>query len=223
MRYEELEGLVSASRLARYRMACANDVQKALRLYRGNIRVSCALLAVLGMFEVVLRNKIDTHYRALFPSVEGWLKSAISPGGFLTEDGCQNSLEKVRQRLFDLGPQCGHDKLLSELSFGFWKYMFAGKQYRAGGNTLLAIFPNLPPKRNQSFIYHKLSIINALRNRIAHHEPICFGRGNSIETLHLRSQYHEILYILSYLGIDPSRLLRGIDTIVKEIDYIDKL
>ena len=71
-----------------------------------------------------------------------------------------------------LGKNYTHDKLVAELSFGVWVFLFAGKQYQAGGNVLLSIFPKRPYKVNQKVIYQKLNQINSLRNRVAHHEPI---------------------------------------------------
>jgi len=67
MRYAEFEELISPQRLNRYKVACNNNTRKTVGLYRANIRMSQAFLAVLGLFEVVLRNKIDAHFKAHFP------------------------------------------------------------------------------------------------------------------------------------------------------------
>jgi hypothetical protein len=221
MRYAEFEVLISPQRLNRYKTACNHNTRRTLSLYRANIRVSQAFLAVLGIFEVVLRNKIDLHYKARFSSTPDWLIAASLPGGFLTQNGCQNSATKISRTYADLGVNYTHDKLLSELSFGFWKFMFAGRQFQAGGSTLLAIFPNLPPRRNQSFIYHKLDKINSIRNRVAHHEPICFGVGNMIGTAYARGHFQEIIDVITYMGVNSQQLFYGIDGIIKEANFID--
>ncbi|MBN9379935.1 MAG: hypothetical protein J0H74_04180 [Chitinophagaceae bacterium] len=221
MRYGEFEVLISPQRLNRYKSACTNNTRKTLSLYRANIRMSQAFLAVLGIFEVVLRNKIDLHYKAQFSVSPDWLLASTLPKGFLTRNGCQNSVNKISRTYADLGPNYTHDKLLSELSFGFWKFMFAGRQFQAGGSTLLAIFPSLPARRNQSFIYHKLDRINSIRNRVAHHEPICFGIGNTIGTAYARSHFQEIIDIITYMGINSQQLFYGIDGVIKEADFID--
>ena len=160
MRYAEFEALISLQRLNRYRIACNFNIRKTLYLYRANIRMSQAFLAVLGIFEVVLRNKIDAHYKAQFSESPDWFLAAMQPGGFLTQNGCQNSLNKITKVYVSLGGSYSHDKLLSQLSFGFWKYMFAGRQFKAGGGTLLAIYPNRPPRCNQKLIYHKLPLVS---------------------------------------------------------------
>jgi len=71
MTYEEFEILISPVRLARYHAACSNSKPRTLKLYRANTRLSGELLSILGMFEVVLRNKIDTHYKTRYPAVPG--------------------------------------------------------------------------------------------------------------------------------------------------------
>jgi len=125
MRYAGFEALMSLQRLNRYRIACNYNIRKTLCLYRANIRMSQAFLAVLGIFEVVLRNKIDAHYKEQFSETPDWFLAAMRPGGFLTENGCQGSLNKITKAYADMGGSYSHDKLLSQLSFGFWKFMFA--------------------------------------------------------------------------------------------------
>jgi hypothetical protein len=147
LKFNKFEALISAQRLCRYKASCVNNIRRTTRLYRANIRISQAFLATLSIFEVVLRNKIDRHYKIKFPAQPGgheWILSSILPGGFLTQPGCQRTLNKINEAYTGLGASYTHDKLLAELSFGTWKFMFAGKQFQAGGNTLLNIFPNLP-------------------------------------------------------------------------------
>lgn len=226
MKYVEFEELVSPQRLGRYNNACKDHVLRTLSLYRANIRISQAFLAVLSIFEVVLRNKIDLHYRSRFPALPGmpeWLLASTLPGGFFTKSGCQSSMDKVTQAYAKLGPNYTHDKLLAELGFGFWKYMFAGRQFKAGGGTLLTVFPDLPPRSNQGFIYHKLHRINSIRNRIAHHEPICFDAGNCISTVYVRTHFQEIVDILNYMNVNSRQLFYGFDSVLEQANYLDNI
>lgn len=226
MNFNKFETLLSAQRLSRYKASCANDTRRTTRLYRANIRISQAFLATLSIFEVVLRNKIDRHYKKQFPASPGgheWLLASILPGGFLTQPGCQRTLHKINEAYTSLKDSYTHDKLLAELSFGTWKFMFAGKQFQAGGNTLLNIFPDLPPRHNQGHVYEKLNLINSMRNRVAHHEPVCFGIGNTIGTTYARSHYQSIIDVLIWMNIPYKELLYGIDSVLKEADYIDTI
>ncbi len=226
MHFTEFEQLLSTARLAKYQVACGHKSGRTLKLYRANIRLSGELLAVLGMFEVVLRNKIDVHYKALFPAASGsqeWLLASTLPGGFLTSNGCNNSRIKINQAYTELGARYTHDKLLASLSFGFWKHMFRGFQFMAGRSSLLAIFPNKPPRTNQNLIYAKLDRINAIRNRVAHHEPICFDQVSNISSLYARKHFQEIKDLLIWMGINEKQLLKGINGVLKEADFIDQI
>jgi hypothetical protein len=226
MKYCEIEELMSQQRVGRYYDSCNQHVLKTLSLYHANIKLTQAFLPMLNYLEVVLRNKIDQHYRLLFLQRTGnrdWLLAAALPGGFFTRSGCLSSSEKILQAHAKLGARYTHDRLLTELSFGFWKFMFAGKQYRAGGNTLLGIFSHLPPRVNQSFIYQKLDRINSIRNRIAHHEPICFGVGNSISTSYARGHFQEMIETFNYMNIDSRHLFHGFNSILDEANYIDSI
>ena len=75
--------------------------------------------------------------------------------------------------------------LLSEMEFGVWKYMFSNAAYALMGQRLLRIFPNKPTSSRQhrydnTYVFQELDYINKLRNRVAHHEPICFARPNAV-------------------------------------------
>ena len=65
--------------------------------------------------------------------------------------------------------------------------MFSGPQYVATGQRLLTVFPAKPKSTpdlriDNRFIYNELDRINKIRNRIAHHEPICFLEHTNIKT-----------------------------------------
>lgn len=199
-----------------------------MTLYRANLRLSQEIFSVLSVFEVVLRNKIDSHYRTIFNPVIGndeWLLHATNPGGYLSLPGCVHSLESVQKALQDLYRTRGytHDKLIAELMFGFWRFQFASKEFMAAGSSLHRIFVNRPAGTNHTHIYNELGFINKIRNRIAHHEPICFGVGNSISTVYAFNHYNSILKMFLWLDVDASDLLYGIDKIQKEAAFIDSL
>ena len=62
-----------------------------------------------------------------------------------------------------------HSKLLSEMEFGVWKYMFSNAAYALMGQRLLRIFPNKPTSSRQhrydnTYVFQELDYINKLRN-----------------------------------------------------------
>ncbi|MCZ8298169.1 MAG: Abi family protein [Flavobacterium sp.] len=225
MHYDQFETLMSAPRLARYWLSCKASTSQTQQLYKANIRLSQSFLGVLSIFEVVLRNRIDQCYKTIFfvqNGADDWLVSAIHNGGFLTQKGCEKSLVKIRAAYNKLGKHYTHDKLVAELSFGVWVFLFAGKQYQAGGNILLSIFPKRPRKLNQKVIYQKLNQINSLRNRVAHHEPICFGPTNTISANYARLHFQHIVDLLTWMDVDATALFEDIFSCTNEMDALER-
>jgi len=119
--------------------------------------------------------------------------------------------------------------LIAELDFGLWRYLFARPQFVAGGQNLLQIFPSKPRSSvsmqyNNTYIFNELTKINELRNRIAHHEPICFKNNTAvIDTNYIRQIYNLILQLFTWMNINAAELLYGLDHIQNVCNEIDKL
>ena len=73
MKYNDYEAAFSQARLSRYLNACAGDKNKALILYRHNLKLCQKFYGVLGLFEVVFRNAVNEHYKRHFGD-EDWIK-----------------------------------------------------------------------------------------------------------------------------------------------------
>ncbi len=222
MLYSDFEELISTPRMAKYLAAYGNNTRKAMTLYRANIRLSTEVFSIFCLFEVALRNKIDRHYRFKFGN--NWLSDATQPrAGFLQSVGCEKSLESVKRIIDNLGAAYSHDKAVAELIFGFWTYQFASKEFSAAGSSLLNILPGRPFGTNHTKVFKKLTSINRIRNRIAHHEPICFAAPLAISTQYAEQKYNQIIEVLHWLGINPAAFLFGIDGFPREKRYIDGL
>jgi hypothetical protein len=200
-----------------------------MTLYRLNLRLSQKLFTVISCFEVALRNRICQHYSAIYGN--DWLRDGARSGGIFDSDKCRITRTLINEKIGRLAGtgNCSHCKLMAEMDFGFWRYLFAQPQFYAAGQTLLRIFPNKPRSTpainyNHTCVFNKLGQINDLRNRIAHHEPICFIPGTQIrDTTYSRQHYEYILQLLHWMDIDQSALLYGLDHIYHVCDIIDSL
>jgi Abi-like protein len=198
-----------------------------MTLYRLNLRLSQELFTVISCFEVALRNAIDHHHIATLGN--DWLRNGASNGGVFDNIKCKFTATNVNDAIHKLNHYYTHHKLVAELGFGFWRYMFAPHQYNATGKTLLLIFSAKPisttsMQYNQTFVFNQLAKINDLRNRIAHHEPICFQIGNAVkDTAYVRRHYGLIKQLFQWMNIDESALLYGLDHIDAVCDRIDNL
>lgn len=229
MRYEEFEHFISEKRLRRYVAACGGNTRKAMTLYRYNVELAQSMFAIIGLFEVALRNAIDRQLISLFGNE--WLKDSVMPSDIFNIPNAHKTCEIITNAYNRLRRDglYSHTKLLAEMEFGVWKYMFSPVQYRQTGKCLLRIFPNRPKSSasaqyNPSYVFNELDKINTLRNRIAHHEPICFPtRRDEIYTDYILNEYQKILSLLSWMGINSSDFLYGLDHIASVCDKVHKL
>lgn len=214
---------ISTPRFNRFLAACGNNRERAERLYRANLRLSQKMYAVIGLFEVVLRNSIDRHYRYL--KGHDWLVDAVSEGGYLDiSTGCEDSFHCVQDAIFRLNVNYTHDRLIAKLSLGFWTYQFAAKEFAAAGSNLLEILANRPKGTRQKTVFQHLIRINEIRNRIAHYEPICFeGSTTVISTAKVKRRYNLIIELLKWLGCNPEEILKDVDEVEQAIDELNKI
>jgi hypothetical protein len=228
MKFSEFEKVLTAPRLGRYVRACHGNTRKAMVLYRLNLKISQEMFTVISCFEVALRNAIDLHCCVRFG--QDWLRDSALPGGVFDNDyNCRFTKTAIEEAIGKLKWHYTPDKLVAELGFGFWRYQFAAHQYRATGRTLLHIFPGKPSSSksvqyNSTYVFNQLARINDLRNRIAHHEPICFLRGTATKSSQaIRADYAAICELLHWMELDVTRLLFGMNHIETCCQRLDAL
>ena len=226
MKYTEFEDIISADRMRKYLVACNNDTRRAMTLYRHNLKLSQEMFTMISCFEVALRNRIDVEMKQHFGN--DWLRDLVCPGGAFYDNPRVVKTYSIIHKAYEGLARNGnysHSKLLSEMEFGVWKYMFNNLQYGLCGRHLLKIFPKKPRStaNNQidnSRIFQELDSINNVRNRIAHHEPICFGCPVAIDTNYVLRNYARMMTLFSWMDIDAPRLLYGLDHVGEECGKI---
>ncbi|MBL1144973.1 MAG: CAAX protease [Bacteroidetes bacterium] len=226
MRYKEFEIIFTHARMSRYLLACHGNSKQAMTLYRKNLKLTQELFTVLSCFELALRNLIDEEAKKVLGN--NWLRNGARTGGIFDNAACRLTARNINDAINNLTTY-NHNKLIAELGFGFWRYMFARSQYRATGQIFLSIFPSKPSSTptiqyNSNYIFNQLANINNLRNRMAHHEPICFEPQQPIkDTLYARQHYNLILQLFQWMQINELSLLYGLDHIDRVCDEIDNL
>lgn len=226
MRYCEFESVMTQARMSRYKLACGGNTRKAMTLYRKNLQLTQELFTIISCFEVALRNAIDAQAVPVLGA--DWLRDAAQQGGVFDTPKCRLTRDNIIDAIGKLRLY-SHHKLVAELGFGFWRYMFAQNQFNATKRIMLRVFPSKPASTptlqyNNNYVFNQLADLNDIRNRMAHHEPICFlPQLPVINTTYVRQHYHLILQLFHWMQIDGADLLYGLDHIKDVCNEIDRL
>ena len=207
MKYSEYEIAFSPARLNKYLVACNGNKSKALTLYRHNVKLCQKFYGILNVFEIILRNAINRHYIEYFDDND-WIKNQCAKGGML-ENAPQKGEIKRTISLLERQNKYSNYRLVSSVTFGFWTYLFNRIPFRVGGMNLLQIFPNRTRGLGQRLIYNELQEIKSFRNRIAHHEAICFNNSGEINLQYAQEKLDLIKKYVIFLGYDPIKLYWG--------------
>lgn len=236
MKSSVFEQLISSERFLRYQAATANNNRKAITLYRYNLQLSQELFSMISMFEIILRNKIDQEV-----AQNDWLRDAIQPGGIFNTPLCVKTRNIIDEKYSKIhrNRSYSHGKLIAELNFGLWTNLFQPNQYQAILNmgkdiNEIAVLSSVSPlmrfsgrESKRERIHRVLGEINQIRNRIAHHEPVCFnrrvGRHTRKDTYYIRRKYQLILNMLKDMDVDTDSLFYGLDHVLKICDKVDAL
>ena len=219
MDFKTSQKLYSVPRMRKYQNACAGDKRKTMQLYRYNLRLCQRFYGALNLLEVMLRNAINEHYIAYYSDPD-WIVNQADCGKLLeyNKDEIRQTEAGYRKRGI-----YKNDKMVASLTMGFWTKLFSKKRYKRGGKTLLQIFPNKRKGKNQADIYKDLTHIREFRNRIAHHEPICFDGIGNISTAFARSHYQLICEYIGYMGQQPDNVIRWTEKPDKILNQIDSI
>ena len=215
MKYLDYEKAFSQARLNKYLKACGNDSIAALTLYRHNIKLCQKFYGVLSVFEVILRNAINEHYKALLSDPD-WIRHQLVTGGILENHPQRFSVDNTIAELDNTG-QYTNDRVVSSVTFGFWTHLFSRRPFLLGGQSLLQVFPSRTRGLGQRAIYNDLQMIKSFRNRIAHHEAICFDSTGAISTTPARNSYALTIKYVQFLGYPETHLYYGLDVLPDKI------
>ncbi len=224
------EIMLGTARLQPYLNAAAGDYERAVELYLWSAEISGALHTQLSFVEIAVRNALDPVL-ADWNTAQGvsygrdW--TAQDQAAPLLYDIIQEPLNRARrwarketQNRPTNHPRKGvtptHDDVLVQLTFGVWSSLV----YVRGDNTKRVqlweeathrAFPHAPDSaESQQQIGQQLSNIQALRNRVAHHDNLLdVALGNRLNwTLSLLSKINPDYPSLAMARSQLRRLIR---------------
>lgn len=195
----KIEQLFSRERLSTYVAQCDGDFDAGVRLYQWNAAVAAAFWEPVGHLEVALRNALHARLtgRHLRLSRDAtWLDD---PSRELTGRSRQD-ISVARARVRRKGKRVDAGQTISELGFGFWRFLIA-KKLTGIWPDLAGAFPHAPDRRRET-IEAPLARLHDFRNRLAHHQRI-WNRDPA-------ARYEDLLLIAGYLDADlPTWIDKG--------------
>lgn len=180
---EDMRNVLSAPRLATYEDALKRvspsgfSTTDVLDFYLWNAEVSGALFVTMQLCEVVIRNAASQAIVSIYGEDWPWNQTFV---GSLAN----NEKDILKKGSRDFAPSMT-GKVVAAMTLIFWEKMFTARHdERIWNQNLKTVFPNLDPNlsvaKARERIYSSMKDVRALRNRIAHHEPIfnCDINGN---------------------------------------------
>jgi hypothetical protein len=190
---------ISKARLSTYLNECGGELQAALHLYAWNTSVSAAFWEPLAHLEVSLRNAMSTAL-AVRESSGGIAGSWLDDVGRDLDRRARTDIAVARRRVRSKGKQPSDEQTISELGFGFWRFLIT-RRHTALWPDLASAFPGAPDRRRET-VEEPVARLHELRNRIAHHQRI-WNRD-------LAARYADVLLVAGFLDAGlPAWIARG--------------
>ncbi len=173
------EDLLSEKRLEKYQKMSNKDIMLC-HLY--NTELAQSFYPSLSYFEIILRNKIDLVFSKHLG--KDWI---FQPQYIIgrNHDNMQSALLHIKDTKKNI-----HDKnhIISELSLGFWVYLFLPAYNQAIWNKhpqiLSEIFEKAKNKLVLQTVFSKLNIIRMYRNKVFHYGSLITDEKNPPARMH---------------------------------------
>lgn len=230
MKYKKFVTYYSYSRVSKYYKATKRDKAKTMMLYNGNLKIAQAFHPLLGIMEVIFRNRLHSVLAKYFNDgnwiinqQQGFMKSPLLSkknnitGKIITNDYLFREVSKAEMKLKNKGIHITSGRIIAEQTLGFWISLFDLIHYKILKGTPIRAFKKLPTGYGRKEVYDALSRIRDFRNRINHNEPICFVNGQ-LNFSDARDTYTTIIELLKWIDPDIQSSLNEIDKVLKIID-----
>lgn len=182
-----VDAWLSPARLSRYLSCASGDRARAAALYEWNAQVSAALHRDLAHLEVALRNAYDAAATSHWTGPGHWLLNdagqvfaPVRRTKHTYRSGIRATYQvDINEKPRDLIARAVRDaggfaatagKVVAELNFGFWRYLSSSAHEKTLWVPLL--HHAFPQATNRADIDSRVGRLHALRNRVAHHEPL---------------------------------------------------
>ena len=168
---EIITSAFSAQRLSKYLAYNHGDAERTVTHYKANLRLAESLYISLSVFEVTLRNALSRELRNL-AGKDDWFDIFYTTPELAS---LVPEIDKAKALIRNRGEMVTTDKIISEMTFGFWVMLLNSQYERVLWKSLRKAFPYLSKKdRQRKNVSAPCNTFRRLRNRIFHQEAICW-------------------------------------------------
>ena len=198
---------VSPERWRTYKLAAGFHEETAMRLYLWNAAIGQSFHFPLQSVEIALRNVVHAALSALYTA--NWAHNATCR--HMLGPQLEGDLTKCERRFYNrygLAPTT--PQMVASLSLGFWVTLIRqGYHLTIWATQRQATFPNLGPNEDMIDVSRTGTVIQDLRNRIFHQEPLI---GHN-----LSQDYASILKMLAWICPETREWVRQHSSVPKVI------
>lgn len=208
---EIVSSAFSAQRLSKYIAYNNSDAERAVMHYKANLRLAESLYVSLSVFEVTLRNALSRELHNM-AEMDNWFDVFYTTPEL---DSFVLEIDQAKKQIIHRGEEVTADKLISELTFGFWVTLLNSQYERILWKSLRKAFPYMPKQdRKRKNISSPCNSLRRLRNRIFHHEAICWDL-DYVTRLH-----DNLIDVLGWMNAEMPEWLSTIDQFDKVSESI---
>ena len=199
---ELLTSAFSAQRLSKYIAFNHGDADLAVRHYKSNLRLAESLYISLSVFEVTLRNALSRELCNMAGKADWFDLFYATP----ELQPLVPEIDKAKTLIRNRGEQVTTDKIISEMTFGFWVMLLNSQYERVLWKPLRKAFPNMPKQdRKRKNVSAPCNSLRHLRNRIFHQEAICW------DLYYVTCLHNNLITVLGWMNADIPDWLAAID------------
>jgi hypothetical protein len=158
--------------MSKYIASAKGNKRLALKLYQWNTALAQCLYYPIQSFEIAYRNAFAGYLAGRYGV--GWPYNATLRDQ-LIEAPRNMLLDAVDRQIKERrSAKPSTDQIVADLSLGFWASLITKKHVVPLRLTkgIVDVFPHLPPKLGWHEAGQAVAAARALRNKVAHHEPV---------------------------------------------------
>jgi hypothetical protein len=199
--------------MRRYFDAHKDNSNKAILHYQCNIELAEAFYSSIAVFEVALRNALNRELIKL-AGRKDWYRSLLAQPGL---SDLHKYITQANKQIANRKEIASPDKIVAELTLGFWVSLLNSKYEKLLWKDLRRAFPYMPKnERQRKNISAPLNSFRAFRNRVFHHEPICWN----MEVI--REIHSEMITVMTWINKDIPEWIATFDRFEEVANSIEK-